>query len=214
MQKGKFITIEGSDGAGKTTHIEFLKGWFSKNGVDVVTTREPGGTTLGEALREILLSPDITNLEDETELLLMFSARMQHLEEVISPALNAGKTVLCDRFTDATYAYQGGGRGISHKRIKQLEDWVQKSMEPDMTIVLDVSVEMGLERTSNRGDAKDRFEIQELSFKRAVRQVYLDRAQQFPQRIHVVDATKSIDDVQKDLIAIITNVFSENLLRD
>jgi dTMP kinase len=202
MDKGFFITIEGPDGAGKSTHVEFMKTWLQGKNYDVVTTREPGGTRLGESLRDILLNPDghVGELSDECELLLMFAARLQHLHEIIFPAINQGKIIICDRFTDASYAYQGGGRGISENRISQLEDWVQKGFQPDLTILFDVPVPIGLERTKIRGDKGDRFEKQQIQFKESVRQVYLQRAAKFPERITLIDATGTVNDVQVTLI--------------
>lgn len=209
--KGVFITVEGTDGAGKTTLIEQLKIWLVDKNFDVVATREPGGTQLGEALRKILLDERDHNdqhdadtevsvrISDQAELMLMFAARMQHLHEVILPAVEAGRCVLCDRFTDATYAYQGGGRGISEQRIQQLEDWVQQGFQPDLTLMLDVPIEVGLQRTKQRGTMGDRFEQQQIEFKEAVRQVYLQRAEKYPQRIKLIDATRCIDEVQNDL---------------
>jgi dTMP kinase len=202
MDKGFFITIEGPDGAGKSTHVEFLETWLQDRNYDVVTTREPGGTRLGESLRDILLNPDgmVVELSDECELMLMFAARLQHLHEIIFPAINQGQFVICDRFTDATYAYQGGGRGISENRIRQLEDWVQQGFQPDLTILFDVPVPIGLERTKIRGDRGDRFEQQKIQFKESVRQVYLQRAAKFPERITLIDATGTVKEVQVTLI--------------
>lgn len=207
--KGVFITIEGADGAGKTTLVEYLKTWLINKKMDVIATREPGGTRLGESLRKILLDDEYadrreerisTGISDDTELMLMFAARMQHLHEVILPAMAAGRHVLCDRFTDATYAYQGGGRGISEQRIQQLENWVQNGLQPDLTIMLDVPVEAGLQRTQKRGSKGDRFEQQQIAFKEAVRQTYLQRATKFPHRIRLLDASKPLAEVKNDLI--------------
>jgi dTMP kinase len=202
MDKGFFITIEGPDGAGKSTHVEFLETWLQDRNYDVVTTREPGGTRLGESLRDILLNPDgmVVELSDECELMLMFAARLQHLHEIIFPAINQGQFVICDRFTDATYAYQGGGRGINENRIRQLEDWVQQGFQPDLTILFDVPVPIGLERTKIRGGRGDRFEQQKIQFKESVRQVYLQRAAKFPERITLIDATGTVKEVQVTLI--------------
>ncbi len=202
MGRGAFITFEGPDGAGKSTHVKFLENWFLDSNIEVVTTREPGGTSLGESLRKILLNFDgsIDRLSNECELLLMFAARMQHIHEVILPSIEAGQWVLCDRFTDATYAYQGGGRGIHENRIQQLEQWVQKGFQPDLTILFDVPVSVSLERTEFRGAKGDRFEQQQIEFKEAVRQNYLQRAEEFPERIKLIDATRSIVEIQRDLI--------------
>ncbi len=215
VDKGVLITVEGTDGAGKTTLIEYLKIWLINKKFDVIATREPGGTQLGEVLRKILLGDHdhddqhdantriSARISDQAELMLMFTARMQHLQEVILPAMEAGRCVLCDRFTDATYAYQGGGRGISERRIQQLEDWVQQGLQPDLTLMLDVPVEVGLQRTKKRGRTRpggDRFEQQQIDFKEAVRQVYLQRAEKYPQRIKLIDATRCVAEVQNDLI--------------
>ncbi len=200
MYKGLFITVEGVDGAGKTTHIPFLARFLNDAGLEVIITREPGGTRSGEALREILLHRPDNPICGDTELLLMFAARMEHLKQVILPAVQSGKCVLCDRFTDATYAYQGGGRGIDENRIARLEEWVQNGFQPDLTLVLDVSVEVGLSRTRGRGDQSDRFEQEKTEFKERVRRAYHDRAQRYPDRIKLVDASHSIEETQQVLI--------------
>ena len=196
---GMFITMEGADGAGKTTHMKFLQQWLIDHGHEVVTTREPGGTKLGEALRGILLDDHQTPLCDEAELLLMFAARMQHIYEVIKPALLQNKIVLCDRFTDATFAYQGGGRGIEDERIAALEEWVQRGLQPDLTILLDVPVDTGLSRTRSRGESGDRFEKQHIEFKQAVRQKYLQRASYDSERIKVLNADQPLEKVKQEL---------------
>lgn len=199
MHKGLFITIEGMDGAGKTTHISFIAQLLNDAGLEVIVTREPGGTELGEALREILLHRLDKPVCGNAELMLMFAARMQHLEQVILPTIQSGKCVLCDRFTDATYAYQGGGRGIDQKRIESLEAWVQNGLQPDLTLVFDVPVEVGSSRARNREDAPDRFEKEGAAFQESVRRVYCDRAGRFPDRIKLVDADHSIENVRKVL---------------
>ncbi len=199
MYKGLFITVEGVDGAGKTTHIPFLARFLNDAGLEVIITREPGGTRSGEALREILLHQPDTPICGDTELLLMFAARMEHLKQVILPAVQSGKCVLCDRFTDATYAYQGGGRGIDENRIARLEEWVQNGFQPDLTLVFDVSVEVGLSRTQGRRDQSDRFEQEKTAFKERVRRAYHDRVQRFPDRIKLVDASHSIEETQQVL---------------
>ncbi len=215
MTRGAFITVEGSDGAGKSTHLEFLNRWLRNKGVDVVTTREPGGTKLGEALRKILLDlnekDDQFLLADETELMLMFAARMQHLHELILPALADGRWILCDRFTDATYAYQGGGRGIEDNRIAQLEDWVQREVQPDLTILFDVPVDIGLSRTTKRGHKADRFEREQIKFKQAVRNKYLSRAAEFPKRVKVIDASGEISEIQTDLETCLSEFYEKHL---
>ena len=160
--QGKFITLEGGEGAGKSTNISFIQDYLQQRDIEVVLTREPGGTALSEQIREILLDHKQDNMNSDTELLLMFAARAQHLAEVIRPALQAGRWVICDRFTDATYAYQGGGRGIATARIAQLEQWVQGELRPDMTLIFDLPVQTGLERAGNRS-SPDRFEQEDLS---------------------------------------------------
>jgi dTMP kinase len=200
VDKGKFITIEGGDGAGKSTQIPFLENLIRSRGHKLQVTREPGGTELGERLREILLNYSGGMMSDDTELMLMFAARKQHLSEVIVPALESGIWVLCDRFTDATYAYQGGGRGIDASRIAVLENWVQQGLQPDLTLLLDVPVEVGLGRTGKRGEASDRFEQQKVHFKELVRENYLDRARRFSERIKRIDAGKDLDTVQARIV--------------
>ena len=145
VTKGQFITVEGTEGVGKSTNMAFIEEWLTKSGKELIVTREPGGTELGEKLRAVLLDAKEQSICDDTELLLMFAARAQHLQEVILPALNTGKWILCDRFTDSTYAYQGGGRGIKMSRIAELEQWVQGDLRPDMTFVLDLPIDIGLE---------------------------------------------------------------------
>lgn len=203
MNKGGFITIEGADGAGKTTQLNFVEEWISQRGIELVRTREPGGTALGERLRQILLAANDLSISDEAELLMIFAARQQHLDQLIIPALEAGKWVLSDRFTDATYAYQGAGRGIAFERIEVLENWVQKGLQPDLTMVLDVNVETGMARSAGRGLEADRFERQAITFKEAVRLNYLQRAAQMPERIHVIDASGSVQSVQHSLVAVL-----------
>jgi len=198
MSVGKFITLEGSEGAGKSTAMQAVQEWANKHGVDFVVTREPGGTLLGEKIRELLLDKHHDNMDDDTELLLMFAARAQHLSEIIKPAVDRGQWVLCDRFTDATYAYQGGGRGIQHDRIARLEQWVQGHLRPDLTLLLDLPVEQGLARAGERGEL-DRFEQEKLSFFQRVRDTYLDRARKFPQQFRIIDASKDIDTVKSQI---------------
>ncbi len=198
VTKGQFITIEGTEGVGKSTNMAFIESWLIKAGKELIVTREPGGTKLGEKLRTVLLDAKEQSMSDDTELLLMFAARAQHLQEVILPALNAGKWVLCDRFTDATYAYQGGGRGIEMSRIAQLEQWVQGDLRPDMTLILDLPVDIGLERAGKRS-APDRFEMEKHDFFNKVRDAYLSRAVAQPERYQIIDATPSIIDVQQSI---------------
>ncbi|BBT18000.1 thymidylate kinase [Pseudomonas sp. SLBN-26] len=199
---GLFITLEGPEGAGKSTNRDFIASRLRERGVEVLLTREPGGTPLAERIRELLLAPSDESMAVDTELLLMFAARAQHLDRVIRPALEAGQVVLCDRFTDATYAYQGGGRGVSMARIAELERFVQGSLRPDLTLVFDLPVEVGLQRAAARGRL-DRFEQENRSFFDAVRQTYLERAAQAPERYRVIDAAKPLADVQRYLDALL-----------
>ena len=198
VSQGRFITVEGTEGVGKSTNMAFIENWLKQSGKELVITREPGGTVLGEKLREVLLDAKEQSMADDTELLLMFAARAQHLQEIILPALEAGKWVLCDRFTDSTYAYQGGGRGIEHSRIAELEQWVQGDCRPDMTIILDLPVEIGLERAGKRS-APDRFELEKNNFFNNVRNTFLARAAENPTRYAVIDASPSVDKVQQSI---------------
>ena len=199
MNRGRFITVEGADGSGKTTQLEYIGRKIAEKGIPLVKTREPGGTALGERLREILLGKTDLRIGMNSELLLMFAARVQHLEQVILPALRSGSWILSDRFTDATYAYQGGGRGITTERIEILEQWVQQGLQPDLTILFDVPVQTGLDRTLLRNTEPDRFEIQKVEFKEAVRNSYLERVNCFPERIQVVDSSVSMSDVRSQI---------------
>ena len=187
---GLFITLEGPEGAGKSTNREYLAERLREQGIDVLLTREPGGTPLAERIRELLL---------------VFAARAQHLQQVIRPALAKGSVVLCDRFTDATYAYQGGGRGLSIERIAQLEQFVQGELRPDLTLIFDLPVEIGLARASARGRL-DRFEQEGRGFFEAVRQAYLQRAEQAPQRYRVLDAGQTLAQVQADIDALLPSL--------
>lgn len=199
--KGKFITIEGSEGAGKSTNIRFIQEYLHAKNIEFISTREPGGTPVAEKIRDLLLDKENTSLCDDAELLLMFAARAQHLNELIIPALESGKWVISDRFTDASYAYQGGGRGLSWEKIAQLEQWVQGSLRPDATILLDIPVALGMERVRERGET-DRFEQEKLSFFNKIREAYLKLARENPQRFHIVDTQPAIDDVHKQLAAV------------
>jgi dTMP kinase len=185
--RGQFITIEGVEGAGKSTVMNRIAAWLEQHGHRVVRTREPGGTELAEAIRDILLDRRNKDLAGLTELLLMFAARAQHLEQLIRPALERGDTVLCDRFTDATWAYQGGGRGLPAAQIAALEELVHGDLQPDLTLLLDLPVRDGLARASARG-ASDRFESESVAFFERVRENYLERAAANPQRFVVIDA--------------------------
>lgn len=203
MSRGLFITVEGIEGVGKSTNMEYAHKALTAAGIKVVLSREPGGTELGEKIRGLLLDHRNGSMVDDTELLLMFAARAQHIAEVIDPALAAGKWVLCDRFTDATYAYQGGGRGIAMQRIAELEQWVQADLRPDATLLLDAPVEIGLARAASRPQAADRFEREKQVFFEKVRQAYLDMAGQQPQRYHIIDASQPLDQVKMALNDII-----------
>jgi dTMP kinase len=202
---GLFITLEGPEGAGKSTNREYLAERLREQGINVVLTREPGGTPLAERIRELLLDPSDEPMAADTELLLVFAARAQHLQQVIRPALAKGSVVLCDRFTDATYAYQGGGRGLSNERIAQLEQFVQGELRPDLTLIFDLPVEIGLARAAARGRL-DRFEQEGRGFFEAVRQAYLQRAKQAPQRYRVLDAGQTLAQVQADIDALLPSL--------
>lgn len=191
MQKGKFITIDGVEGAGKSTQIQFICDYLADKGIDVVLTREPGGTELGEKIRNLLLSKETGKMHADTELMLMFAARCEHVRNKIIPELEQGKWVLSDRFTDSSYAYQGGGRGLDIERIRQLDEWSMQGFAPDMTLLLDVPVELGMSRVESRGE-KDRIENEQLDFFERVRQAYIDRSQAFPQRIKLIDSSQSV----------------------
>ena len=210
-QTGKFITLEGTEGVGKSTNMDFMERWLNESGKELVVTREPGGTALGEKLRSVLLDAKEQSMCDDTELLLMFAARAQHLHEVIIPALKCGKWVLCDRFTDATYAYQGGGRGIDMTRIAELEQWVQGDLRPDMTLILDLPVDVGLERAGKRS-TPDRFELEKDTFFSKVRETYLSRAADHPQRYRIIDASPSINDVQNSIRAVLEDLIQSQMV--
>jgi dTMP kinase len=198
---GFFITFEGIEGAGKSTLIEFIEKFLLEKGCRVIKTREPGGTKIGEQIREILLN-NKNYIEDDAELLLMFAARAQHIKEVIFPALESKHIVLCDRFTDASYAYQGGGRGIEASRINLLEKWVQGDLTPDLTILLDLDVNVGMKRTVNRGKT-DRFESEDSVFFEKIRECYLEIAEDNPQRFRIINAEKPIESVKEQAIIIL-----------
>ncbi|WP_432260015.1 dTMP kinase [Cupriavidus sp. TMH.W2] len=202
--RGKFITFEGIDGAGKSTHIDWVADRLRARSdiAGVVTTREPGGTSLGEDLRQILLH---RKMHLETEALLMFAARREHIAEVIAPALERGKWVISDRFTDATFAYQGGGRGLATERLEVLEDWVQGGLQPDLTLLFDVPLETASARLAG-ARAPDKFEAESRAFFQRTRDEYLRRAAQSPQRFRVIDATRSIADIRDELEKIIATI--------
>jgi dTMP kinase len=201
--RGKFISLEGVDGAGKSTHLTWLVARLRAQGKTVVQTREPGGTPLGEKLRELLLSEP---MHLETEALLMFAARREHLAQVIVPALERGDWVVCDRFTDASFAYQGGGRGLAVEKLVRLEQWVQSGLNPDLTLLFDVPVEVAFGRVQSMGRELDRFEQEKTDFFDRVRAAYLQRAAGEPGRMKVVDATKSIDAIEKELEEVLASV--------
>lgn len=203
--RARFLSVEGGEGVGKTTNLNFIRAFLAERGVRMVSTREPGGTPLAEQIRALLLEPRQEHMDAEAELLLMFAARAQHLAQVIRPALDLGDWVVCDRFTDATYAYQGGGRGLSSQRIAQLEQWVHGDLQPDMTLLLDVSVSVGAERTRQRGGL-DRIELEQQDFFERVRQCYLERAARFPDRFRVIDAGGSLDEVQRQIAEALTEL--------
>lgn len=197
-KRGVFITVEGGEGVGKSTNVAFIAELLRSHGHDVVLTREPGGTALAESIRQLLLAPREESIAEMTELLLVFAARAQHLQQVIKPALANGQTVLCDRFTDATYAYQGGGRGLDMRLIAELEQLVQGVLRPDLTLLLDASVDVGHARASARS-APDRFEMEQQAFFQRVRQTYLECAVREPQRFRVIDANRPLLEVQAQL---------------
>jgi dTMP kinase len=197
----RFITLEGGEGAGKSTNLAYLKDRLQGAGIPVMETREPGGTELGERIRSLLLDPT-SRMYDDTELLLMFAARFQHLHEKILPALQRGEWVLCDRFTDATYAYQGGGRGLDMDRIAVLEQWVQRSVHPHLSLLFDLPVAIGMERAGKRGNL-DRFEREQQVFFERVRAAYLSRATAEPERFRVIDASQDLGTVQRQLDTVI-----------
>jgi dTMP kinase len=198
MQNALFITLEGVEGAGKSSLMDYISELFSNAGHQVIQTREPGGTKTGEQIRDILLDSNNIGLESSTELLLMFAARMQHIEEVIKPALASGQIVICDRFTDASYAYQGGGRGIEESRIQALEDWVQEGLKPDLTLLFDLDVEVGLRRAGKRSQA-DRFEQEDILFFERIRSCYLERANKEPTRFRIIDSGESLENVKQQI---------------
>jgi len=204
MNRGLFITLEGGEGAGKSTCLAYINEILEQAGKRVLVTREPGGTPLGEKIRELLLHGR-ENMDVDTELLLMFAARAEHLARVIRPALAEGTIVVCDRFTDATYAYQGGGRGVPEERIRILEDWTQQGIRPDLTLLLDIPAVQGLVRAGQRS-APDRFEREKIDFFERVRDRYLETATSEPQRIRVIDAARDIPQVQAQLRSVLEEI--------
>ena len=202
--RGKFITFEGIDGAGKSSHVEWLAELLRQKGMTVRVTREPGGTELGEKLRELLLH---MSMHLETETLLMFAARREHLARLVEPALASGEWVICDRFSDATYAYQGGGRGLERHKLQQLEQWVHGQLQPDLTLLFDLPLDVARERIALASRVLDRFEQERADFHERVRQAYLERWHLSPGRIRVIDAQGSIETIRKSLEEIVSSIY-------
>ena len=205
--RGQFITFEGTEGVGKSTQLANAASTLENLGVDVLVTREPGGTPMAEHIRELLLATRDEVVHETTELLLMFAARAQHLHTRILPALDAGQWVLCDRFTDATFAYQGGGRGVSQERIALLENLVQGNARPDHVILFDAPVETGMARARRRGEL-DRFEQEDLEFFQRIRNTYLDRANEAPDRYHIINAARPLNQVSEEVVQLLTGLLS------
>lgn len=206
---GRFITFEGIEGAGKSTQLAFAAEWLERAGKEVIITREPGGTELAERIRDCLLAKTDEPMADMTELLLMFAARAQHLSAKVLPALNKGVWVLCDRFTDATYAYQGGGRGLDVSTIAVLENLVQKELRPHATLLFDLTVEQGMQRAGKRAEL-DRIEQETTDFFERVRQCYLERAKQYPQQFYVLDASACETDVRHQVVAVLSQLLEQS----
>jgi len=206
---GRFITLEGIEGSGKSTLVPYIRDFLESAGKTVVITREPGGTSLGEQIRLLLLDPTYGNLTPSAELLLIFAARVEHLEKVIKPALERGSWVVCDRFTDATYVYQGKGRNIPSAQIDVLAEWVQGEVSPDLTLVFDVPASIGLSRVSRRGE-KDRFEREEQEFFERLRHAYLMLAAKYPTRCRVIDASAPLEVVRVRVGAILTRLLHDS----
>lgn len=207
-EPGLFIVFEGGEGSGKTTNLAYFMERLQARGVDLIATREPGGTAMAEEIREVLLSPRDEQVSPDAELLLMFAARAQHLAAKIKPALAAGQWVICDRFTDATYAYQGGGRELGFDKIAQLENLVQGDLRPDLTVLLDVPLEVGMARAAQRGEL-DRMEQENMAFFERVRSTYLTRAEQSPKRYRIIDASGDLDSVQRQIDILIDDLVSK-----
>lgn len=197
---GKFLSIEGIEGAGKSTQLRFIEQYLVEQGISVVVTREPGGTPLGEQIRKVLLTPQTVSMTVDTELLLMFAARVEHVQQKILPALARGEWVLTDRFVDASFAYQGAGRQIAFERIQHLADWALQGVKTDITFLFDLPVAVGQQRVLQRGKAKDRFEQEKTDFFEKVRSCYLKRAEAEPQRLKIIDANKSVSQIQQQLV--------------
>lgn len=199
----KFITVEGIEGVGKSTAMRFIQAWLEQQQIDFILSREPGGTLISEEIRQIFLQPKTEIMHADTEVLLIFAARAQHLQQIIWPALAEGKWVICDRFTDTSYAYQGGGRGVNMERLEVIENWVQGNFRPDAVILLDASVDICLERARQRGQP-DRIEAEKAHFFERARAVYLQRAALNPERYKLVDATRPLVEIQRQIEAILT----------
>lgn len=206
---GKFISLEGIEGAGKSTQLAFIADYLRAKGIEVLVSREPGGTQLGEQIRELLLTPRDEKMVNDAELLLMFAARVQHIQQKILPALGRGQWVVSDRFVDATFAYQGGGRQISHARIESLANWSLQGVTTNLTFLFDLPVELGLDRVGRRGNAKDRFEQEKNSFFDQVRQRYLQVAEAEPERVKIIDAAQSVDNIQQQLTGYLNQLLAE-----
>ena len=205
MSKGRFITIDGVEGAGKSTQIDLICSYLQRKGIDIVRTREPGGTDVGEKIRSVLLDVDNQEMHSDTELLLMFSSRNELIQNKIIPALNNGSWVVSDRFTDASFAYQGGGRMLNLDRISKLEEWVLGDFKPDLTLLLDINVELGMTRIEARA-AKDRIELEERAFFERVRSVFISRSEAFPERIKLIDASGTIDDIHEKIKLLVDSI--------
>lgn len=210
MARGKFITVEGIEGVGKSTNVDFLASAIKQQGFEVICTREPGGTPIAERIRQILLEHGEEPLPDIAELLLFFASRALHISNKIRPALEAGQWVICDRFTDASRAYQGSGRGFDLQRINLLADWVQDELQPDMTLLLDAPAEIGMQRAEQRG-ATDRLESEQISFYKRVRAGYLALAEAHPERFCVVDAARPLPEVQASIAVALRQILNDNL---
>lgn len=208
MARGKFITLEGIDGAGKSTHLPWLEELIKNTGKTTVVTHEPGGTPLGEKLRELLLNSSL-EMHPETEAMLMFAARREHLDKLILPSLAKGEWVISDRFTDASFAYQGGGRGLSEAKLDKLESWVLGTFQPDLTFYFDVTSKLGRKRLKNREgsiETVDRFEKEKNEFFDRVRESYLQRANKFSQRIRIIDSSQSLEEIRASIKNIILSI--------
>lgn len=208
MTQSVFLTVEGIEGVGKSTIMQFIDQFLSQEDIPHQLTREPGGTEIAEQIRQILLSKHQEKMSQDTELLLMFASRAQHIAGVIKPALAEGKWIICDRFTDSSFAYQGGGRGIALDRISQLETWVQGDFRPDCTLLLDAPVDIALARANKRGEP-DRIESEKHDFFERIREAYLDRAKQYPHQYRIVDATQPLEHVKNAIATILNSLLSK-----